>query len=143
MTKTPINQVLAFNLAEYMQERGLKQLALAKKSGVDQKTISNYLTPENRTVGKSGKPPSAKLAEVEKIAEALGIDAWELISPLTLAQKQFYRSLEGMVRDTRWQNTETRHPAPPMIRGEGKDYPKIKTVAAKKKGKPRPPRAAS
>ena len=48
MAGTDINQVLADNLKHYMDKHGLKQSALAQKSGVAQTTISLYLRPGSR-----------------------------------------------------------------------------------------------
>jgi hypothetical protein len=80
MRKRPINQVLAGNLAHYMRLREFaSQPALAAASHVAQRTISNYLRPDLRQESKSGKEPSAKLTELEKIASALKIDVWQLL----------------------------------------------------------------
>jgi transcriptional regulator with XRE-family HTH domain len=79
-----VNDVLAENIARYMEanpELGT-QARLAARSGVDQKTISNYLNPQRRLATAAGRPGSAKLSEVEKIAAAFGLEAWELIKPL-------------------------------------------------------------
>lgn len=80
--KIAINDVLAENLRHYMKERGFEtQAQLAKKVGVVQRTIGYYLTPAKRTPSASGKAPSAKLSEVESLAEALGVNVWELLMP--------------------------------------------------------------
>ncbi len=79
----PINETLAENIAHWMAmtpELGT-QAKLAAKCGVDQKTISNYLNPQQRSVGSTGRPGSAKLGEVEKIAGAFGLEVWELLKP--------------------------------------------------------------
>lgn len=81
MGKKPINDVLAENLAYYMHEKKLTQSSLAKLSGVGQTTISLYLRPDARQPSASGKLPSAKLSEVESLAEALGVNVWELVRP--------------------------------------------------------------
>ena len=84
MTTTKIKRrcadaVLAANLVATMEERGLTQESLAKLSGLSQSSISNYLNPNRRNAGKSGMVPSAKLSGVQMIADALGLDAWELL----------------------------------------------------------------
>lgn len=95
MPKTPINEVLAANLAYFMREKGFTQASLGKKVQLAQRTIGNYLKPQLRQpAGKTGKPPSAKLLEVERIAEGLGIEAWELLRPMTPAEREFYRQIE-------------------------------------------------
>jgi len=84
-----VNQLLAANLEFLMRETPAlaTQAQLAAKSGVDQKTISNYLAPDNRPVGKKGRPASAKLTEVELIARAFKLEAWELLHPELTRQK--------------------------------------------------------
>lgn len=95
MAQKPINQVLAENLAYFMKARGIAtQPALAKKSGVAQRTISNYLRPEIRQSSKSGKPPSAKLTELEKIAEALEVGVWDLLRDMDPSERAFYAQIE-------------------------------------------------
>ena len=70
MAKLPINDVLAVNLKHFMELRGFSRTALANKVGLAPRTIGNYLNPALRQAeSKSGKPPSAKLTELEKIAD--------------------------------------------------------------------------
>jgi transcriptional regulator with XRE-family HTH domain len=97
MTKPAINDVLAVNLKHFMRAKGLTQSSLAAKSGVAQRTISNYLNPALRyaEISAKGKPPSAKLAEVEKIAAAIGIEVWELLRPLSPSEREFYAHAEA------------------------------------------------
>lgn len=91
----PINDVLALNLGYFMRQQGLTQAALARKSGVAQRTIGNYLKPALRQAeSKSGKAPSAKLTEVEALAGALGVQVWELLRPITPSEREFYRQME-------------------------------------------------
>lgn len=78
MPESSLNQILADNLALHMEKKGLKQMALAKKCGVGQTTISLYLSPDRRKPGKAG---SAKLTEVEMLARALEVEPWELLRP--------------------------------------------------------------
>lgn len=94
MQKKPINDVLAENLQHFMQEKSLTQTAIASSSGIGQTTVSLYLHPERRAPGKSGKIPSAKLSEVESLADALGVEVWELLRPLTPAQRAAYKQIE-------------------------------------------------
>lgn len=96
MKKKPINDVLAVNLKHFMTEKGFSQSSLAAKSGVAQRTIGNYLNAELRyaEVSKTGKPPSAKLAEVERIADGLGVEVWELLRPISPAERGFYKQIE-------------------------------------------------
>jgi phage repressor protein C with HTH and peptisase S24 domain/transcriptional regulator with XRE-family HTH domain len=87
MSRPSLNEILAANLARLMEQRGWKQAALAKQSGVGQTTISLYLSPERRQPSKSGKLPSAKLSEVESLAVAVGVEPWELLKPVSVTHK--------------------------------------------------------
>lgn len=77
--RKPINTVLAENIRLLMAKKHLVQSVLAKSAGIGQTTVSLYLHPEHRKPGKTGKPPSAKLSEVEALADALDVDTWELL----------------------------------------------------------------
>jgi len=98
MQASELNQALAANLAYYMRVQSLTQSALAKRCGVAQTTISLYLSPERRTLGKDGRPGSAKLTEVEMLAHALAVPAWELIRPFLGAERDAYRRIEEAYR---------------------------------------------
>ena len=100
----PINQILAANIERHMTLRGWVQEVLATKAGMAQTTVGLYLHPENRKVGKSGKPPSAKVSEVESIAHAFGLEAWELL--------QIYKPRPGDAEYLR-QGLNTPKPKPP------------------------------
>lgn len=95
MNVSPLNQALAENLAHHMEKHGLTQMALAKKCGVAQTTISLYLNPERRKEGKDAKPGSAKLTEVEMLAVALDVEPWELVRPLDGVQREVYGRIEA------------------------------------------------
>jgi len=91
-----VNEVLADNLRYWMQEAGLTtQGLLAAKSGVAQRTISNYLNPQIRQESTTGKEPSAKLTELGKIADALGVGVWDLVRPMSPKERAFYRQVES------------------------------------------------
>jgi transcriptional regulator with XRE-family HTH domain len=105
MAKTsskPINIVVAENIAQAMERRNIRtQAELAKRSGVAQRTISNHLNPANRVQGASGKPPSAKLSELEQIARALDVETWDLLRDLTPTEREFYAKIEAAYRSLR------------------------------------------
>ena len=96
-----INVVVAENLAYWMEQAELKQAALAERAGVSQKTISNYLNPEQRSGGSTGKEPSAKLAELDKIAKALAIEVWQLTRQMSESERAMYEAIEKAYRDMR------------------------------------------
>lgn len=114
-----INLVLARNLRALMDEQGLTQMQLAKRSGVAQTTISLYLNPEKRSAGARGKPPSAKLAEAQALAEAMGVELWELLRDMTQAEREVYRALEKVFRQSL---------PPRQATGTGSDLGEIKAA---------------
>jgi transcriptional regulator with XRE-family HTH domain len=79
--KKSINAVFAENLKRRMEAQGHSQAALAKKAGVVQRSMGNYLKPKERELGAKGKEPSAKLTEMAMVAEALGVEPWEMLIP--------------------------------------------------------------
>lgn len=94
-----LNQILAENLSYFMTKIGMTQAQLGRAADMGQTTVSLYLNPQRRLTGKSGKEPSAKLAEVQRLAKALQVEPWELLRPLTEAQRDFYRSMEGLIAE--------------------------------------------
>jgi DNA-binding Xre family transcriptional regulator len=112
MGKLPINEVLAVNLKHFMQERGHTQASLARKAEVAQRTIGNYLNPALRQAeSKSGKAPSAKLTELEKICQALDVEVWELLRPINPSERVFYRQIEESFQKLRKIAQDERAPA--------------------------------
>lgn len=95
MTEPDINEVLAANLAHYMDKRGLTQAKLAKLSGVGQTTISLYLRPGDRVLGSKGKTASAKLTEVQMIAKAIGVPVWELVRDYAPGEREAHQLMES------------------------------------------------
>jgi transcriptional regulator with XRE-family HTH domain len=92
-----INQVVADNLQHWMEQRkpsAWTQTELAEKAGVAQKTISNYLNPEQRAMGAKGKQGSPKLFELDLIARALGIEVWQLTRAMSEQQRAAYDAIE-------------------------------------------------
>lgn len=74
MPSKTLNQILAENLQTLMDAQGLSQNALGAKAGVSPRTVANYLAPADaHTQPSSGKERSAKLAEVQMLAAALGV----------------------------------------------------------------------
>lgn len=94
-----ITEILAANLRHFMQQKGLKQAALATRSGMGQTTISLYLNPENRASTSSGVAAAPTLARVQSLADALGVELWELLRPLTQNQRDLLRSVEAVVAE--------------------------------------------
>lgn len=74
-----INRIVADNLAYWMREEKVTQAALAQRAGISQKTVSNYLNPDQRSEGTMGKPPSPKLTELALIADALHVQVWQML----------------------------------------------------------------
>lgn len=85
--RKPINQVLAEAL-DYFMDPYWTNSSLARASRIAEGTIRNYRDPEKRTVGKSGKPGSAKLTELEAMAAAMGLQAADLITDMSTAERE-------------------------------------------------------
>lgn len=106
----PINVVLAENIAAAMQRKQItSQEQLAKVSGVSQRTISNYLNPDKRAQGKSGRAPSAKLSEVEQIARALNVETWDLLRQLSPRERELHERIEAAYRALRGDEETSEH----------------------------------
>lgn len=77
-----LKHLLARNLQTLMDMSSdvRSQNALAKRSGVAQTTISNYLNPDSYI----GYP---KLDKIECLAQAFGLEAWNLLHP-TMGDKE-------------------------------------------------------
>lgn len=93
VTEKPITQVVAEAIAYYMQTQDppLKEAALGDAAGVSPRTVGNFLRPEKRQPGASGKTPSGKLTELEMIAKALRVSVADLVvdvSPEARAERQ-------------------------------------------------------
>lgn len=95
MDASPLNKTLAANLRALMDKSKLTQQDVATRCGVAQRTISNYLNPARRAPGKDGKPGSAKLTEVEMLANGLGVEPWELLRPLSAEERSAYEKIEA------------------------------------------------
>lgn len=114
----PITQILAANLRDAINRAGkyttLKQLADA--AGVSATSIGYMLKPDTRAPSKSGRAPAPTLTQIESVATALGMQAWQLIYPnpelLTRpeAEKLLWGSLEESMRQLRayQEHVETR-----------------------------------
>lgn len=97
--KPPITETLAENLEHFMTAKGVVQKELAKRSGIGQTTISLYLNPGSRNDTASGKPGSPALVKVEALADALEVELWELLRPLTPAQRDLIRSVDALIAE--------------------------------------------
>lgn len=85
-SKKSVNEVLAEALRFFKGDRWSNS-SLARASGIAESTIRNYLAPEKRGTGKTGKEPSAKLTELDKLAEVLGVSIADLVTDLTDAER--------------------------------------------------------
>jgi transcriptional regulator with XRE-family HTH domain len=77
-----LNQVLGEVLSAEMKRRHLSANALGARAGLAPNTIGNYMrgAQAENTAGVKGKERSAKLAEVERLAQALGVSPIYLLS---------------------------------------------------------------
>lgn len=82
MPRKSLNAVLGANLNALMGSRNLSNRELGAKAGVAPNTVANYrkAADESPDRAPSGKERSAKLVEVERIADALGIPPLALLT---------------------------------------------------------------
>jgi transcriptional regulator with XRE-family HTH domain len=71
--ETAMKKIFAHNVASLMAKSNMTQAALAQKSGVSQRTISNILNTE------SDPNYSPTLNNIEKISNALGVSPWQML----------------------------------------------------------------
>lgn len=87
----PVNQVLSEALNFFM-EPYWSNVSLARASGVAEGTIRNYRSAERAGTSKSGKAPSAKLTELEKVSTAMGLQVADLVTEMSVeARGALYR----------------------------------------------------
>lgn len=95
MKKGSIRDVLAANLQYYMTKRGLTQSSLGDAASMGQTTVGLYLHPDRRKLSKSGKVAAPNLGQVEQLADALGVQLWELLRPMTPSERDAYEQIEA------------------------------------------------
>lgn len=79
MSKKTANQILAERLAHFMKVRGHSNSSLGKRAGIAPNTVGNYLEKNPQTTS-TGKERSAKLAEIERLADALDVTILDLLT---------------------------------------------------------------
>jgi hypothetical protein len=82
----PVNQIVSEALAYFMGDRW-NDTTLGRRAGVSPNTVKNYRLPHAREVGASGKAPSAKLTELELLANVLGLEVADLVTDQTNAER--------------------------------------------------------
>ena len=87
-------EILADNLRRLMARGGsdglpTSQAGLARKSGVAQKTISNWLAPERGI--------SANIDKLDQVAAVYSLELWQLFVPDLPAERDAAASLAGLV----------------------------------------------
>jgi transcriptional regulator with XRE-family HTH domain len=100
MAASKVTKTFAANLRYFMDAKKIKQVKLAQKTGLGQTTISLYLRPDARNNDTaSGQSASPTLARVEAIADALEVEVWELLRPLTPTQRDLIKSVEAVIAE--------------------------------------------
>jgi len=79
MPRKSLNQTLAYNLERLMRDRGLSARQLGQLTGLAPNTIGNYLKASGDQFTSTGKERSAKLTEVQRLADALNVDPLHLL----------------------------------------------------------------
>lgn len=83
-----IEDILARNLRYLMDQKELTEMALARRSGVSQKSINNVLHRAYR----------AKLDTCAKLAKAFGLECWQLVMPGMIADFEGQQGLRRLVK---------------------------------------------
>lgn len=97
MSSKSLNQLLAENLTRLMEARQLTNKALAAKAGVAANTIANYKRGASPAFTARGKSRSAKLLEVERLAEALNVDPLLLLTDAEAQARRVQAIAEALV----------------------------------------------
>lgn len=98
MTVDELAAIVAENMAFAMHRKDeMSQSELGRRSGVAQTVISLYLNPTRRKGG-SGAPNLRNLAA---LADALEIEVWELLCPMSPEERQLMRSMEEWMKAKR------------------------------------------
>lgn len=79
MNRKSLNQSLALNLERIMRARNLSARQLGQMTGLAPNTIGNYLKATGDQFTSKGKERSAKLTEVQRLADALNVDPLHLL----------------------------------------------------------------
>lgn len=82
MRKKSINEIVSEALKFYMGNLW-NQSTLGAKAGVAPGTVKNCLAPDLRVRSATGKEPSVKLTELDRIAAALSIPIADLVTDMT------------------------------------------------------------
>lgn len=101
MANSITRDIAAKNIAMLMQRDGLTQMELAKRAGVSQKTISNMLNP-----GQGVNSP--RLDNVTAVAQALGLELWQLLLPQIPDDAREIRALSTVVENYLFCSSEGR-----------------------------------
>ena len=114
--RPPVSVTLAANLKDaYERQSKYRSLtALAKAAGVAATSIGYMLNPETRQPSKSGKLPSPTIENVDAVAKALNMQAWQLIYPepserdVSDRQRKVWQAIEENMRELRNLEAENR-----------------------------------
>lgn len=109
MDKRLITEILAHNLKKALDEhpvfRGSGN-ALSKTAKVAQTSISYMLNPKSRAPTKRGDS-SPKISQVDRVARALGLQAWQLVypdpdnRPVTDRESELHKRIESALVELR------------------------------------------
>lgn len=88
-----ILQVIARNLEWHMRRLSMTEDRLASASGISPRTVGNFLRPSNRKTNQRGNP-SGTLTNLCKLATALHVEPWELLTPPDNTRLRFHEAIE-------------------------------------------------
>jgi hypothetical protein len=100
MQKTPLSVIVAKNLKYFMgrSESYGNANALAVKAKVAPNSVRNLIDPKKRTVTADKPNGAPQLDTIQKCADALGIEVWQLLHPdieSAIRQQEMYKQIEN------------------------------------------------
>lgn len=104
MDKRALYEIVAMNLDYFMSRPGsLCQNAnqLSQRTGIAPNTVHNILHPHRRASKQDGSTGTSTIDTLEKLAKALGCEAWELLHPniqLSKQEREMYEKIEENFR---------------------------------------------
>lgn len=94
--KKPAIDVLAENLARHMA--GRTQAEIGKAADISQRGVGYLLRPDTRQASKSGAG-SPTIHKVEAVANALGVEVWELLCPMDSEMWTVFQAAKRLRQD--------------------------------------------
>ena len=99
MKTAPLSLIVAKNLAYFMgrSEHYKNANAIAVKAKIAPNSVRNLLDPKKRTVTADKPDGVPQLDTIQKVAEVLAVEVWQLLHPdieKAIRQQEMYKQIE-------------------------------------------------